>query len=331
MTHFNTTSLELLSTRICPINTGLNLDTELYINRWGLRHIFLATNEMNSIAIKLTFNKYRYSDIVTKSISQKISIAIIDLYDNTQVSHISFYATLPKDVTQKIFIKTLPFNHFHTTRHEFYKVVITNNTENREIDSYDFRLIDYHEAKNTFEKIVTPFHASIEAYDSQYIKINNYIVSCPTLTFLAKTKYLTSHKLLEEFEVRVYTPNGEVISNILNANEIEDPRNKEWNPIRISTEVSTLDTGVHYAELRHFDSPIAGILYSVGYDEYEGEWSDFTPIPNYTPQKGETAFNEAFQKHIAIHGASSEPAPLVDEEELNKFLDEALEKMLEED
>lgn len=324
MTQSNTTSLELISTRICPLTKWSNPDTDLFISRWGLQHNFLATEEMNSIAIRIILNKNRDSNIILKNIRQKISIAIIDLYDNTQVSHTSFYASLPKGVVQKIYVKNLKLTHFHTSHHELYKVVITNETENHELDSYDFRLIDYHEAKKTFKKMVTPFHAAIEAYDCQYLRVNRDISPCPALTFMAKTKYPTTHKLLEEFEVRIYYPNGEIESTIHSPHEVEISRCKTWNPIRISTEVSTYHEGVVYAELRHFGIAIAGILFNAGYDEYEGEWSDFTPIPNYTPQKGEITFNEAFQKHIATHGASTEPKPLVDEEEFNKFLEDII-------
>ena len=299
MIQSNTTTLESISTRICPLIEGIDLDTELHISRWGRQYNFLATDELNAIAVKTLFLKSQYNNIAIKNIRHKISIAIIDLYDNTQVSHTSFYASLPKGVLQKLYIKTLEFTHFHTSHHEFYKVVITNETENYEMDSYDFRLIDYHEVQKTHEKVITPFHASIEAYDSQYLSVNRDIISCPNLTFLAKTKYSTTHKLLEEVDVRIYYPNGEVESTILHPLEVELTKNEAWTPIRITTEVSTSQEGVVYAELRHLGTPIAGILFNVGYDEYEGEWSDFTPIPNYTPQKGNIIFYKILQNHIA--------------------------------
>lgn len=324
MIQSNNTSLELVSTRICPLTEGVDYNAELHISRWGRQHNFLATDEMNSIAIRIILNKNQHNNILVKNIRQKISVAIIDLYDNTQVSHTSFYATLPKGVIQKLYIKTLEFTHFHTSHNEFYKVVITNETENREMDSYDFRLIDHSEVQKTFEKVVTPFHASIEAYDSQYLKVNRDIIPCPNITFLAKTKYPVTHKLLEEFDVRVYYPNGEIESTILSPVEIEISRSMLWNPIRITNEVSTLHEGVVYAELRHLGTPIAGLLFNAGYDEYEGEWSDFTPIPNYTIQKGEIAFNKALQEHIATHEATSKPAPFVDEERLNNFFEDAI-------
>ena len=324
MIQSNTNSLELVSTRICPLTEGVDYNAELHISRWGRQHNFLATDEMNSIAIRIILNKNQHNNILVKNIRQKISVAIIDLYDNTQVSHTSFYATLPKGVIQKLYIKTLEFTHFHTSHHEFYKVVITNETENYEMDSYDFRLIDHSEVQKTFEKVVTPFHASIEAYDSQYLKVNRDILPCPNITFLAKTKYPTTHKLLEEFDVRIYYPNGEVESTILNPIEVEMSRSMLWNPIRITSEASTLHEGVVYAELRHLGTPIAGILFNAGYDEYEGEWSDFTPIPNYTISKGEIAFNKALQEHIATHEATTESISPVDEERLNNMFENAL-------
>lgn len=331
MTQSNTNSLKLVHTRICPLTEWSDPDTDFFISRWGQQHNFLATDEMDSIAVKIMFNKKPDSNIILKNVRQKISIAIIDLYDNTPVSCTSFYASLSKNVTSKIYIKTLEFTHFRTSHHELYKVIITNETENCELDSYKFRLIDFREAKNTFEKVVTPFHASIEAYDCQYLRVNRDLTPCPSLSFLAKTKLPTTHKLLEEFEVRFYYPNGEVESEMHTPHEVEIESNKKWNAIRITADVATYNEGVVYAELLHLGTPIAGILFNAGYDEYEGEWSDFTPIPNYTPQKGEIAFNEAFQKHIAIHGATNKPVPLVDEEEFNKFLDDVLNNLNKKD
>lgn len=303
----NSTKLKLTNLNICPLNTMLDFDTELKAKHWNQRHVFPIDTYTCLLFVNLTFHKESTEEqLEMTGIRQKISISVIELSSNKELQRTSFYAYLPKATVKKNYTKEIPFEFTDFLVHDDFKVIITNESENETIGTYDFKIFDLAD----FPKLPCAGLMIEDAYiardnSTHYISINPKLSPLPLITFNGYSLLDPSDPLLKEFEIMIHFPDGHIESSILapyfkpKYNNDDDELSK--NEFIIKDYFVLNEHGVHYAELRLLGSPIAGFLFNTCETEKKGSWKEanegLSPLYNYDYIDGEKRFHSTIKHY----------------------------------
>ena len=277
-----TTTLNLSKLQICPTDSALNQDTEFSIKRTARRHTFLIDTNTTHMNIKLTFNKENATGKEGKSgLRQRISVKLYDATKYEVISETSFYAYLPKGIEQKIYTKSLNFNYFEINSINDFIIIVINESENRQIGSYEFCPIDTNDIYSGFSKSITITEARCvsDIDPTNYISFNPKINPLCFISFWGRTKLDATETLLKEFEIKIHYPDGRIESYLkapaFYPDHFEDSPDTP-NMVRVSEYLHLYEEGIYYAELLLMGKPISGFLFRGTEDnDYEGSWKDY--------------------------------------------------------
>ncbi len=344
-----TSTLNLTQIKICPFGSAHDMKTEFAIKRQSPRHAFLIAPYTDKIAVEMTFAKDDL-DNSNSGLRQLISVIFLDT-DNGTNSKISFYAYLPKGTTHKTYLKVFDFNYFETNTAHNHSVIVINETENRQMGNYSIQLNDTQHLPEGINKHIKMEYARCVSYDEDnnyehYLSFNPNTKPFSHIGFWGSTTLEThDHDLLNEFEVKIHFPNGQIQSYI-KAPIFYDNDVKGSYKFRVLEDFIFREHGIYYAELLLMGQPISGFIFRVSDLNTVGEWKDYdsnlNPIIGYTTQTGEKTFLHAFDSIFFSQennkNNEKDSAPIQgqleiewDDEEFGNLLDEVLNQKSEEE
>lgn len=314
------TKLNLSQLKICTLNSGLDENSEFSICRWNQRHVFPISSDMPHIMAQMTFSKDTSSDQPNKTgIRKKISILIANLDSGFSISETSFYVYLPKDTTHKTYTKKLEFEDSILYTDNNFRLIIINESDNQRIGYYDFYVSNFYESRDLKHNWVSTENAYISFDNSStsvsFLSISPEFTKFPTIRFEGLSE-LSPRNFENEFEIRIYYPNGHIESSINTPTFPHYTNAETFHKITIMDNFTFQEYGVHYAELLYFGIPLSGFLFNVDDTEILGFWHEltnqFSPITDYTPKLGETLYKQHIKKLTNNNTTSHEIGTLFD-------------------
>lgn len=344
-----TTTLNLSNLQICPTDSVLNQETEFSIKRTARRYTFLIDTSTTHMNIKLTFNKENSTGKEEKSgLRQRISVMLYDATKYEVISETSFYAYLPKGIEQKIYTKSLDFKYFEINTLNDFIIIVINESENRQIGSYEFCPIDTNDIYSGFSKSITITEArcisNIDYDSSNFISFNPKVNPVCLIGFWGRTKLDATETLLKEFELKIHHPDGRIESYIKAPSfypDFYEDSPDAPNMVRVREYLYLREEGTYYAELLLMGKPISGFLFRGTEDnDYEGDWKDYNdnldPISHYSHEIGEKLFFRAidsvhFYDRISNNEDSQKELDIEwDDEAFDKSLDDFINSAIDE-